>query len=488
MGSQISFYNSLSKTVEAFEPKDPGKVRIYNCGPTVYKRQHIGNMRRFLFADFLRRALEFLGYEVREITNITDVGHLTGDDLNVGGEDKLEKEARALKLTPQDIAKKQTDLFFQDRQALNIQPAHKYPKASDHIADMIELIEKLLANKHAYQTKTGVYFDVQSFPAYGKLSGNTLDKLTAGARVEVREEKKHPADFALWKTDLSHLQQWDSPWGRGYPGWHIECSAMSLKYLGPEIDIHTGGEDNRFPHHENEIAQSESALKEKFVRTWMHNAFLKLQGEKLAKREGEQITLDTLREKGFSPLAFRLLVFGSHYRSPLEFSWENLTAAGKQLETMKQVVRRMLDHPLPPRESNQVPLPGSQLDRFAAALSDDLNTPAALAVVMDYTRHVNTQLEAGTAKTDEIWATLIALDKVLGIFEPLRREIELETVPEEIKQLAEARENARRDKQFEKADQLRQEIEGKGWRVEDTSVGMRIVKKPASPPPRSQLR
>lgn len=478
--AELKLYNSLSKAVEEFEPKEPGKVRIYNCGPTVYRRQHIGNMRRFLFADFLRRALEFLGYEVREITNITDVGHLTQDDSDAG-EDKLEKEARAQKLAPQDIARKQTDLFWQDLQALNIQSAHKYPKATDHIADMIEMIEKLLANKHAYQTKTGVYFDVQSFPDYGKLSGNTLDKLTAGARVEVREEKKHPADFALWKTnDRGHLQQWDSPWGRGYPGWHIECSAMSLKYLGPEIDIHTGGEDNRFPHHENEIAQSESALRGKFVRVWMHNAFLKLQGKKLAKREGEQITLDTLREKGFSPLAFRLLVFGSHYRSPLEFSWENLTAASKQLETMRQMVRRMLDYPLPPRESNQVPLPGSQLDSFAAALADDLNTPAALAVVMDYIRHVNAQLESSAAQTDEIWATLLALDKVLGIIEPLRREIELETVPEEIKQLAEAREESRRSKQFEKADQLRQEIEKRGWKMEDTGSGARILPRSAT--------
>lgn len=488
--AELKLYNSLSKGVETFAPREPGKVRIYNCGPTVYKRQHIGNMRRFLFADFLRRALEFLGYEVREITNITDVGHLTQDDIDAG-EDKLEKEARAQKLAPQDIAKKQTDLFLQDLQALNIQPAHAYPKASDHVTDMVELIEKLIANGHAYQTKTGVYFDVQSFPEYGALSGNTLDKLAAGARVEVREEKKHPADFALWKTnDPEHLQQWASPWGRGYPGWHIECSAMSLKYLGPEIDIHTGGEDNRFPHHENEIAQSEGAFRQAqgpkphFVRFWMHNAFLKLQGEKLAKREGEQITLDTLRERSFSPLAFRLLIFGSHYRSPLEFSWENLTAASKQLETMRQLVRRTSSPIKPdtsPYEGEVDRRSGEVLSRFAAALADDLNTPAALAAVMDYIREVNTQLESGVARTNETWATLLAMDKVLGIIEPLQREIELETVPDEIKELAEQREEARRQRQFEKADQLRREIETKGWRLEDTESGARILPRSATP-------
>lgn len=473
------FYNSLTKSVENFSPKEEGKVRIYNCGPTVYKRQHIGNMRRFLFADFLRRALEFFGYEVREITNITDVGHLTQDDIDAG-EDKLEKEARAQHLTPQDIAKKQTDLFLQDLQALNIQNAHKYPRASDHIADMIDLIEKLLVQKHAYQTKTGVYFDVQSFPEYGKLSGNTLDKLTAGARVEVREEKKHPADFALWKTnDPDHLQQWDSPWGRGYPGWHIECSAMSLKYLGAEIDIHTGGEDNRFPHHENEIAQSEGVLRQaqgkpqRFVRFWMHNAFLRLGGVKVAKREGEQITLDTLRDKGVSPLAFRLFVFGSHYRSPLEFSWDALAAASKQLETIRQVVRRLAPYPEP--RGVQGGDPHETVQKFSEALADDLNTPAALAVVMDYIHEINTHLEAGTAPLDEIWATLMAMDNVLGIIAPLQRELELEVVPEEIQQLARQREEARRAKQFDAADRLRQNIEAKGWKLEDTSSGPRIL-------------
>lgn len=461
--AELKFYNSLSKQAEAFIPKDEGKVRLYNCGPTVYKRQHIGNMRRYLFADFLRRSLEFFGYEVREITNITDVGHLTQEEIDAG-EDKLEQEARRTKTSPQDIAAKQTELFFEDLRALNIEPAHLYPRATAHIPEMIALIQALLKKSHAYQTPSGIYFDVRSFPAYGKLSGNTLEKIEAGARVEVREDKKHPADFALWKVnDPGHLQQWESPWGRGYPGWHIECSAMSLKYLGSEIDIHTGGEDNRFPHHENEIAQSEAATGKTFVGTWMHNRHLQLAGVKLAKREGEQITLDTLREKGFSPLAFRLLVFGSHYRKPLEFSWESLEGAQKQLEGIKRLMRNFLPSPQAGRGVG-----GEVMKKFGAALADDLNTPAALAVFMEYIHEINKGAADGAA--------LKKMDQVLGILKPLRLEIEAETIPEEIKQLAQQREEARKNKQFEEADRLRGEIETKGYKLEDTNMGPRVMK------------
>lgn len=470
--AEIQFYNSLTKQVEPFAPKDEGKVRIYNCGPTVYKRQHIGNMRRYLFADFLRRSLEFLGYEVRDITNITDVGHLTQDDIDAG-EDKLERAARMEKISPQMIAEQQTKLFFEDLRALNIEPAHLYPRATAHIAEMIELIQVLLKKGHAYQTPSGIYFVVQSFPEYGRLSGNTLEKIEAGARVEIREDKKHPADFALWKlNDPVHLQQWDSPWGKGYPGWHIECSAMSLRYLDSEIDIHTGGEDNRFPHHENEIAQSEAATGKKFVRLWMHNRHLMLAGAKLSKREGEQITLDTIRDCGFSPLAFRLLVFGSHYRSPLEFSWESLASAQKNLETIKGLVRRI--HPLLPR-SRQGELPlrkgeKSIIESFSTVLADDLNTPAALAVFMDYVHEVN--------KNAADPAALARFDRVLGIVGPLQLEIESEMIPDEIKQLAHWREEARKNKQFEEADRLRGEIEAKGYKLEDTNAGPRVIYSP----------
>lgn len=473
--SALRFYNSLDKDVVPFEPLHPGKVRMYNCGPTVYKRQHLGNMRRYLFSDFLRRTLEFFGLEVKEIMNITDVGHLTQDELDAG-EDKLEVAAREAKVTPQDIAVKQTKLFEDDITALNIQPAHAYPRASQFIPQMQQLIADLLARGHAYQTSDGVYFSVESFPAYGKLSGNTLDHIASGARVAVRSEKRHPADFALWVVDPEHLQHWDSPWGVGYPGWHIECSAMSLDYLGTSIDIHTGGEDNRFPHHENEIAQSEAATGKPFVRFWMHNRHLQLQGVKLAKRDGEQLTLDTLREKGFSPLAFRLFAFGAHYRTPLEFSWESLADAQKNLDSFRGLLRRL--HEQAGSVTSDV-VAVDVLEQFGDALSDDLNTPAALAVLMDYVRSLNTQLGSSAVTADQaaqFLATLLRLDHVLGIFSSLERELELESIPPAIQQLVADRDQARSQRDFDRADKLRVALEEQGFSVEDTPLGTRVVR------------
>ena len=468
---KLRFYNSLTKQIEVFKPQQAGKVRIYNCGPTVYQRQHIGNMRRFLFADFLRRTLELAGYEVREVTNITDVGHLTEDDIDAG-EDKIEKAARRQKVAPQEIAKKQANLFFDDLKQLNIQPAHAYPRASQHIPQMQKLISQLIKAGHAYETRSGVYFDVRSWPDYGRLSGNKLEDLEAGRRVEVREEKKHPADFALWVRDDKHGQKWASPWGVGYPGWHIECSAMSLEYLGADIDIHTGGEDNRFPHHENEIAQSEGALQQvqgklqKFVHFWMHNRHLQWQGKKLAKREGGQITLDTLKEKGYSPLALRWLVFSSHYRSKIDFSWEMLDEAQKNMETIKQLVRRL--DLLPPAQASGAD--GEVIGRFGEALADDLNTPKAWAVFWDYVREINRKQE------QKGWATLRAMDRVLGVIEPLRRDLAAETIPEEIQTLVDRREKAREGGEFNEADRLREEIEKQGYKIEDTAGSPRVIK------------
>lgn len=471
----IRFYNSLTKQVEPFTSADPGKVRIYNCGPTVYKRQHIGNMRRFLFSDTLRRTLELFGYEVRDITNLTDVGHLTQDDLDAG-EDKLEKEAREKETTPQAIAEEQTRLFHVDLQALNIEPAHLYPKATAHIEEMQALIAQLLERGHAYQTNTGVYFDITSFPAYGQLSGNTLEHIEAGSRIEIRTEKKHPADFALWIFDTQQAQLWDSPWGRGYPGWHIECSAMSLKYLDSGIDIHTGGEDNKFPHHENEIAQSEGATGKPFVRLWMHNSHLLMKGAKLAKREGQQITLDTVRDEGFSPLAFRLLVLGSHYRTKMEFSWEALSAAAENLATVKQLVRRLKEMMI--NADTDAPADQQTLDAFRAPLADDLNTPQALAAFLQYIKASNALLDQSPTpqQLGTTQATLTAMDQVIGVIGPLEAEIEAETIPAGILELAQQREQARENKQFEKADELRIEIERKGYKLEDTPSGPRVLK------------
>ncbi|MEX1112726.1 MAG: cysteine--tRNA ligase [Candidatus Andersenbacteria bacterium] len=470
--TKLHVYNSLTRQLEQFEPVNPGKVSIYNCGPTVYKRQHIGNMRRFLFSDFLRRSLEYLGYEVREITNITDVGHLTEDDIDAG-EDKMEKEARAQKATPVDIANKQIKLFLSDLKTINIQSAHLYPRATEHIDQMQKLTIELIEKGHAYETATGIYFDVQSFPDYGKLSGNTLEKIDPGHRVDVREEKKHPADFALWIKDDAHLQKWDSPWGVGYPGWHIECSAMSLAYLSAPIDIHTGGEDNRFPHHENEIAQSEAALGKPFARYWMHNRHLQIGGEKMAKREGKLITLDTVVEHGFSPLAFRLFVFGTHYRTKVDFSWESLSAAQEHLETIQQLLRQLRERGITPAAPDQ-----TVLESFKAVLADDLNTPQASAIFAEYIRKTNSAVaeNAGVDLLAQMYGTLQSMDEVVGILEPLVRELDAEVIPEEVRELADQREQARVDKDFARADVLRVQIEAQGYRVEDASSGPRIIK------------
>ena len=474
----LTLYNSLTKRVEPFLPFRDDQVTIYHCGPTVYKRQHIGNMRRFLFADFLNRTLTTLGYAVKDVTNITDVGHLTEDDLDQG-DDKLAKEAEAQATTPQAIAERETQHFLADLDALNIRPSTAYPKATEHIADMQELIQQLLDNDHAYQTETGVYFSVESFPAYGTLSGNTLEKIEAGKRVEVRDEKKHPADFALWIFDDGALQKWDSPWGAGYPGWHIECSAMAKQHLGETIDIHTGGEDNRFPHHENEIAQSTGASGKPFAQFFMHNRHLQLDGAKLAKREGEQITLDTLAERGYSLLAFRLLVFGSHYRKPLDFSWESLDAANENLESVKQLLRRISSpyqgEVARPQAGRRGQGEKATIEKFTAALADDLNTPEALAVVLGYVKEANAQLDAGQADEAEILATLMAFDAVLGIIEPLQQELAAEDIPAEVQQLVDQREEARANGNFTESDRLRDAIAEAGFTVEDTSTGPRIV-------------
>jgi cysteinyl-tRNA synthetase len=479
MSYKIKFYNSLTKKEEDFNPVHKGKVRIYNCGPTVYKRQHIGNMRRFLFADFLRRSMEFLGYRVNEVTNITDVGHLTQDDIEAG-EDKIEKEAARNKTSPQQIANQETKLFLSDLKLLNIQPSHKYPRATKHIKEMQDLISTMIDKDFAYVTDVGVFFDISKFNKYGELSGNTVDMLADGTRLAVRPEKRNPGDFALWLTDKTdQLQQWDSPWGRGYPGWHIECSAMSLKYLGDEIDIHTGGEDNKFPHHENEIAQSEAATGNKFAHTWMHNAHLQMSGKKLAKREGQQLTLDTVIEKGYSPATFRLMVFGSHYRTKIEFSWEKMDKAKENLKTITRFLNRLQEitpRPKPPKyKESDV----ETINKFSSALADDLNTPDALAVVYDYIKQINKKLDEENITKSEVkavWNTIIQIDHVLGLVKPILNQDNTDEVQEKLTPLLREREKARKNGDFEQADKLRKEIESHGYLIKDTKNGASLEK------------
>src|SRR3972149_2047156 len=281
----LKLYNTYSKKLEEFTPIEDGKVKMYNCGPTVYSHPHIGNFRSFIFADVLHRYLEYSGYKVTQVMNITDVGHLTLDDVEAG-EDKLEAAAKREKKDPYQIAEFYMNEFFELAKLLNLLPAYKYPRATEHIKEQITLAEELIKKSYAYVVGGNVYFDVTKFAKYGKLSGNTLTQLKAGARIEVNTEKRNPMDFALWKNDPKHIMQWDSPWGKGFPGWHLECSAMSMEYLGETIDIHTGGEDNIFPHHESEIAQSESATGKQFVRYWLHCRHLLVDGKKMSKSEG----------------------------------------------------------------------------------------------------------------------------------------------------------------------------------------------------------
>jgi cysteinyl-tRNA synthetase len=472
----IRFYDSLTKKTQEIKLLHDGVVNIYNCGPTVYKRPHLGNMRRFLFADFLRRSLEFMGLKVIDVTNLTDVGHLTQDDIDAG-EDKLELEARQRKLKPQDIASEVTKLYFQDLDALNIKrPAHS-PRATDHIKEMQMIIQMLLERGHAYKTKIGVFFDVTTFPRYGELSGNSLEKLALGKRLNIRQEKRHPADFALWQThDPSHLQMWDSPWGRGYPGWHIECSAMSWKFLGERLDIHTGGIDNKFPHHENEIAQSEGAWQQKYANLWLHNAHLNMGGQKIAKREGEQLTVSTLQEQGISPLAFRLLVFGAHYRTPLDFSWEAAAQAQETLETCRQFLRRGRERAGVKNWLKEDGQPDEEtIGQFRQALVDDLNTPRALAVLMDYMRTLNKIMAEGR-KAPGAGATLKEFDRVLGLLDCLEAESEIDIIPAKIQRIAARREQARREHNFARADELRDKLSELGYAVEDTPAGPRVKK------------
>lgn len=458
------------------------KVTMYNCGPTVYDYVHIGNLRSFLVADLLRRYLEFKGYKVKQVMNITDVGHMTSDAE--AGEDKLEMAAKREKKTPWQIAEFFTKAFFKDIGKLNFRKAWKYPKATGHIKEMIKIVEKLIKNGYAYEVNGSVYFDLSKFSSYGKLSGNTVQDLMAGARVEVVSEKKNPYDFALWIKNPAHLMQWKSPWGKGYPGWHIECSAMSMKYLGETIDIHTGGEDNKFPHHECEIAQSEGATGKQFVRYWLHVKHLMVDGEKMSKSKNNFYTLNQILEtclpagrKGYSPRALRYLLLSSHYRDSLNFTFDGLeaaeTALGRIDETWTKINETI------PKNSGDADLRAAaekSLTDFETALDDDLNVSGALAVLFNFIRQINDGLSRGPSKKELTTAkdALLKMDGVLGLgfFK-----IKAEKIPEKIKKLLTEREQARKTKDWAGADAVRKKIEEAGYTVEDTAEGTKVKRR-----------
>lgn len=478
----LRFYNSLTKRKEVFRPLKKGEVRMYNCGPTIYDYAHIGNFRAYVFADLLRRYLEWKGYEVHQVMNLTDVGHMTEDDIaDAKGEDKIEKKAREQKKDPWEISSFYAKAFFEDRDRLNIKPATKHPKATEFVKEMIRITEKLIRNGHAYESNGSVYYDISSFPAYGKLSGNSLEELKAGAggRVEDNPDKKDPLDFALWKRDPKHIMQWDSPWGRGFPGWHIECSAMSTKLLGDSLDIHTGGVDNIFPHHECEIAQAEGATGKKFVRYWLHTGYLIVEGKKMSKSLGNFYTLRDLLKKGHDPMAVRYLLQSAHYRTSLNFTMKALKASEKTLQNTRSFFQEMASH------NPGKAVKGSKIDSFIKgardgfekAMDDDLGISDGLSSIYRFISKVNSERDAGRLSREDaskVYGFMIDIDRVLGLgLEKVPIKV---TLTEEVKLLVKSRERLRKEKKFKEADKIRSEIRKKGFEIEDTPQGPKIRK------------
>lgn len=470
----LSLYNTLTKKKEVFEPLKAGEVKMYTCGQTVYDYVHIGNLRYHVMTDTLRRVLEASGFTVTHVKNITDVGHLTADDLGQGdsGEDKLIKKAKKEGKTPEEIARFFTDYFHQAAGVMNILPPHVEPRATEYVSQMIEFIQRLIEKGFAYEKNGNVFFDVTKFERYGVLSGNTLDKLKVGARLEEHPDKKNPWDFALWlKAPTGHLMHWPSPWSEGYPGWHIECSAMNLATLGTTIDIHTGGEDNIFPHHEAEIAQSECGNDEKFVRYWVHARHLLVNGEKMSKSKGNFYKLEDVIGRGFSPMDLRMLYLSAHYRSQMNFTWEALAQAKVNRESLMQTYSRLK---LSENQLKGMTVGLGNITLFEAAVNDDLNTPLALSITLKYSSQINLHLDK---KNYTFLGThdLKSLEKILFDYFGLKEEV-IE-IPEKIKSLAEDRKDARAKKDFARSDALRDEILQLGFVIEDGSNGQTIRKK-----------
>jgi cysteinyl-tRNA synthetase len=460
-------YNTLSRSVEEFHPQHPPAVSLYSCGPTVYLPQHLGNVRAYLSWDFLRRALELNGYTVRHVMNVTDVGHMTSDEDT--GEDKIEKTAREQHKTPLEVANFYLKQFQDDLAAVHVEPPQIWCRATEHIDSMIDLIARIIAAGMAYVTASGVYFDVEKYRGenrVGRLSRQSLDEQNAGQRLEHSPDKKNPHDFALWVlAQPHHMMQWDSPWGRGYPGWHIECSAMSMKYLGETIDIHTGGMDHIPIHHENEIAQSESATHHPFVRYFVHNAFLTgKEGAKISKSARKFPLLSDITAMGIDPLAFRIFCMGAKYRSEIALSDEGLRAAQSNLDYFREFARGV------PADvasaAADADFARDYHERFTDALNNDLNTPQALAVALDLVA------EAYRRGERRIWKTLCTFDRVLALgLAETRATAENAEIAPEIQALIDDRAAARKARDFKRADQLRAELEARGYEVKDNRDG-----------------
>lgn len=455
----LKLYNTLTKKVEEFKPLKPDLVTLYCCGPTVYEYATIGNFRTYAMTDLLVRALRYLGYQVKYVMNITDVGHLVSDADS--GEDKMEKGARREGKTAWDVAKFYTDAFLTDSKKLNLVEPDIRPKPTEHIAEQIAMVQTLLNKGYAYTIDDGLYFDTGKFKGYGELTGQNIKELKAGARVEVNPQKKHPSDFALWKftpNDTKRDMEWESPWGKGFPGWHIECSAMSRKYLGDQIDIHTGGADLIPIHHTNEIAQSEAASgMAPFVRYWIHGQFILVDGEKMAKSKSNFYRLGDLEAKGFDPLALRYFYMTAHYRAFLNFTWEGLKNAQKALNELRSQISNIHRTTLSVEKLMKV---GAYRKKFEEAIENDLNMPRALAVVWEVVK--------SNIPSQDKYDLMLDFDDVLGL--DLRREHSKKEIPQEIQALLDKREQLRKAKKFAEADELRKKIESAGYRVGDTKI------------------
>jgi cysteinyl-tRNA synthetase len=452
----ITLYNTLTRRKEPFVPLKEGQMGFYSCGPTVYHYAHIGNLRSYIFADILKRTFRFHGFAVTHVMNITDVGHLTSDSDS--GEDKMEKGAAREHKSVWQVAEFYTDAFLRDMRALNLLMADHLPKATDHIPEQIKQIQQIKEAGYAYVIADGVYFDTSKLPDYGKLAGLNIEGLKAGARVDVVEGKRNPTDFALWKfspVDSTRQMEWDSPWGKGAPGWHIECSAMSIKYLGTEFDIHTGGIDHIPVHHTNEIAQAEAAGIP-FARYWLHGEFLVLkENEKMAKSGDNFLTIASLIEHGYDPLDYRYLCLTAHYRKQLAFNWETLTTAQQAFASLRNKV-------LVARESSESKGDKAAYEqRFADALADDLNMPQALAVLWD-------ALGDSSLGGKEKYALALHFDTVLGLH--LDR-VGAEIIPEDVMAIVLERETVRKAKDWKQSDALRDRVSALGYEIRDTPQG-----------------
>jgi cysteinyl-tRNA synthetase len=457
----LSLYNTLTRDKEIFEPLAPPAVSLYSCGPTVYSQAHIGNLRTYIFVDTLRRILELDHYQVNHVMNITDVGHLT-DDADAG-QDKVEQQAVRENKPALEIAKNYERMFQDDIKALNVLPPTAWARATEYIDQQIALIQKLEKGGFTYLTSDGVYFDTSKIKDYGKMAKLDIEGLRPGARIESIAGKRQATDFALWKLtpqSVTRLMEWDSPWGRGWPGWHIECSAMALELLGETIDLHTGGIDHIPVHHTNEIAQSEAATGQPFVRYWLHGEFLVIDEGRMGKSEGNALTLETLRRKGFDPLAYRFWLLQTHYRTKLNFTWDALESAARGYDRLKRAVNLLGDRP----ESD------ASIDfekKFLQAMNDDLDTPRALATLFDYIR------SEGKDRANRQSIGLV--DRALGLNLLTRPVFQ---IPTNIQTLADERETARKQNDWARADQLRSAIEQAGFVIDDTETGSIVSPRP----------